>query len=885
MGDTPQLHRILLVYYDCKVPSCGLCICGHCCWTTTIELHGHLKHRVPLRPGQLIRVRDFKHKQRRRRGRYERTSNAAIGPTKVQQHTNRTHQRPPSRRNPAVMSLATPSARDGVRPVSFLPTIKCSTCHDEIEIAAMGDHVCAGKSAEAPPPPPPKSRIPNLLSSAVASRQYSASEQPLPALPQGNEEEQAQTQKRAPVLNKKPSRIALPKINATAANQSYLSPQQRRLDTPLTTPETSGERPSFQRSLTSPMPRLFDPRPPSPELSANLDCAFPPFLASGSSTPVRPPSGQGRRTPGSDRDQSRSRAEASSASRNDHSKLTVDDSYIYGPKSPRKNGGESVLQKLNTLKSGPFTARRQDSAESKDGAAYSTGRRPSAPELQRKQSSPASHNSYPHRPTTPGAGKSPADVSRIPKKVAPSRPTRNPSEDLFSPAFLEQFSAEPVEVEQAPASGSAVDGSSTCTTPEVGAQGTSESHMMARQRSEPGLRSLLRRPSLAHATSAALPLPPRSQSRNGARVDHRMQDAPPVPKPVLQHRQQQSSLHTPSESGSTVSTAQSSDYSDTTYSTRPSPVGSVEALSVLLHGLEDEERMRPAGLNVRNQQKPGERAELPREASPPRYHTRPAAAPAMTSAQDRGGLFALESPMDPALLPRLAIAANEPWVALPEVLPLNTSPERKKTPVDGPRLDRTLNPPALSLSTEPPVPEQAPPKRHHMRRPTNGNKATCRGCGLMIEGKSVKAADGRLTGRWHKACFVCRSCQAPFLTADFYVIDNQPYCEHHYHEQNGSLCHGCHRGIEGQYLETTSATTQGIIEKKYHPRCFTCSQCRITLTDDYFEISNRIYCERHALAAMRVQAHAAGVQGIYPTDQRSIMAERRTTRLINPIMA
>lgn len=865
----------------------------------------------------------IKHKQRRRRGRYERSSNAAIGPHESRTYnsipTLPTHQRPRSRRNPAVMSLATPSAREGVRPVSFLPTIKCSTCHDEIEIAAMGGHVCAGKNAEAPPPPPPKSRIPNL-SSAVASRQYSASEQPLPPLPQRNEE-QAQTQRRDPVLNKKPSRIALPKINASAANQSYLSPQQRRLDAPLT-PETSGERPSFQRSQTSPMPRLFDPRPPSPELSANLDCAFPPFPASGSSTPLRPPSSQGRRTPGSDRDQSR--AETSSASRSDHSKLTVDDSFIYGPKSPRKNGGESVLQKLNTLKSGPFTARRQDSAESKDGAAYSTGRRPSAPELLGKQSSPASHNSPLHRPTTPGAGKSQAEVSRIPKKVAPPRPTRNASEDLFSPAFLEQFSAEPAELEQAPASGSAVHGS-TCTTSEVGAQATSESHMMARQRSEPGLRSLLRRPSLANVPSAALPLPPRSQSRNGARVDHRMHDAPPVPKPVLQHRQQQSSLHTPSESGSTVSTAQSSDYSDTTYSTRPSPVGSVEALSVLLSGLEEEEKLRPAGLNVRNQQKPGERAELPREASPPRYNTRPAAAPAMTSAKSREDLFALESPMDPALLPRLAIAANEPWIALPEVLPLNTSPERKKTPVDGSRLDRTLNPPALSLSKEPPkvdqhdspgkdsayhsstsvssptlssarapspnalpappVPAQPQPKRHHMRRPTNGNKATCRGCGLMIEGKSVKAADGRLTGRWHKACFVCRSCQAPFLTADFYVINNQPYCEHHYHEQNGSLCHGCHRGIEGQYLETTSSTTQGIIEKKYHPRCFTCSQCRMTLTDDYFEISNRIYCERHALAAMRVQAHAAGIQGIYPTDQRSMMAERRTTRLINPIMA
>ena len=163
------------------------------------------------------------------------------------------------------------------------------------------------------------------------------------------------------------------------------------------------------------------------------------------------------------------------------------------------------------------------------------------------------------------------------------------------------------------------------------------------------------------------------------------------------------------------------------------------------------------------------------------------------------------------------------------------------------------------------------------RRPSA--RPSCRGCGKIIEGKSVKAADGRLTGRWHKACFTCRTCEQPFTTADFYVHANHPYCEQHYHEKNGSLCHGCHRGIEGQYLETTSSSSTGSDEKKYHPRCFTCHDCRMVLADDYFEINAKVYCERHALAAMRGQARVAG-PGLNAPDRRALTAERRTTKLM-----
>lgn len=119
----------------------------------------------------------------------------------------------------------------------------------------------------------------------------------------------------------------------------------------------------------------------------------------------------------------------------------------------------------------------------------------------------------------------------------------------------------------------------------------------------------------------------------------------------------------------------------------------------------------------------------------------------------------------------------------------------------------------LLLSPAPPPPSVIPISSP--RKPVKANKGRCRGCGELIIGKSVSSADGRLTGRYHKRCFVCLTCKEPFQTADFYVLENHPYCEQHYHRLNNSICGTCDRGIEGQYLETE-------LKQKFHPECFKC---------------------------------------------------------------
>ena len=124
-------------------------------------------------------------------------------------------------------------------------------------------------------------------------------------------------------------------------------------------------------------------------------------------------------------------------------------------------------------------------------------------------------------------------------------------------------------------------------------------------------------------------------------------------------------------------------------------------------------------------------------------------------------------------------------------------------------------------------------------------KGMCRGCGEVIMGKCVSSADGRLTGRYHKACFVCHACYAPFQSTDFYVHQDRPYCAYHYHELNGSLCSSCNMGIEGQYLETIERTGHDAGDRrKFHPCCLRCNACDVSLRGDYYEWYGQVYCEQ-----------------------------------------
>ncbi len=181
-------------------------------------------------------------------------------------------------------------------------------------------------------------------------------------------------------------------------------------------------------------------------------------------------------------------------------------------------------------------------------------------------------------------------------------------------------------------------------------------------------------------------------------------------------------------------------------------------------------------------------------------------------------------------------------------------------------------------------------------KPQVPNKGTCRGCSkLILTGqKSVSSADGQLSGRYHKECFVCHTCKISFPTAEFYVHNDHPYCGHHYHELSNSLCATCGNGIEGLYMETANVAGRG--KEKHHPECLKCTTCRVRLDHDYFELSGKVYCERDAFRlAMVPKSHDNAPSRPSPLIREYISSgdpgllkgrnfpERRTTRLMTMI--
>lgn len=758
----------------------------------------------------------------------------------------------------------------------------------------MGEHICEKSlnttsvtrvssgnpytldNLDAPPASPPKE--PN----------YTTTQPDLPV-----------TRVRAPTIGadaptSKPFRPPPPRINPDAANRPFLAPQNYSSHSPISPASSirsagsAGRRPPPLRSATSPMPRLFDPRPPSPELTGGYDCAFPPFLPGQPSS--RPSTSNGHRKPS-------------------------------GERTPSRGGFRP--DRPPTAQGGPFNGSRKPS----NGQALPSGmnaRRPSETHSAGSRDDPIS------RPPTANSHRS-QDGQR---RNAPQRPAR-PQEEVLSPTFMGSFSQEPVSDANLASSHprppfplKSADRSQTLPLQQDNGDKDLPTPGLSRASTEPWSHEA-RPPSSGAGSVASIDVFTHTNYQtgtfqNGSRLDRRLQNAPPVPKAVQEYRQEPSHAASPSSS----SNGSKDSYGSSNIG-GPSPVASAassfDAFSPLREVPEpygDDQQMRVAGLAFKQPEKLTVQTQ---QKSPPRNFARPRPEPISPGTPPKlpGAVRSPEeSPIDPAFGGR--VSHNQPWRTEPELiqpipLQINTSPRKAPSPPPAKPAPPPKSPnepvhnhapsslPANGLPKiraqpppfPPPLTDNIPPTPTIRRPTTPGLRPICRGCNLTIEGKSVKAADGRLTGRWHKQCFTCRTCAQPFATADFYVIDNHPYCEHHYHEANGSLCSGCHRGIEGQYLETTSASESNggpPTDKKFHPRCFTCVDCRVVLRDDYFEIKGRVYCERHALAAMRSQTRMAGPPGAHsgyrgpgqlgpsglsaPFDRRALMAERRTTKLI-----
>ncbi|NXP05451.1 LPXN protein, partial [Thinocorus orbignyianus] len=108
----------------------------------------------------------------------------------------------------------------------------------------------------------------------------------------------------------------------------------------------------------------------------------------------------------------------------------------------------------------------------------------------------------------------------------------------------------------------------------------------------------------------------------------------------------------------------------------------------------------------------------------------------------------------------------------------------------------------------------------------------CQGCERPVTDNYLSA----LQGVWHPECFVCAECLSSFASGSFFELDGRPYCELHFHQRQGSICHGCGHPVTGRCI-----TAAG---RKYHPEHFICAYCLGQLQKSTFrEHGKKMYCQ------------------------------------------
>ncbi|MCJ1286435.1 hypothetical protein MMC26_005780 [Xylographa opegraphella] len=783
--------------------------------------------------------------------------------------------------------MAVPGTTSG-----FLPTIKCSNCNRDVEISMMADHICGQ------PPPRGFDKFNNAFASMNA--------------PMFNGPNQSRS-----------ARMPPPRIDASVANRPY-SPAPPRSNmssnTRSVTPIAggSGRKSPYRmppRSATAPLPY----RAPSPELPLPQDCAFPvfPTTRSRNATPTTPSAskqsfeavahrstadGNGIVAPMSARNNvggflqrmntitpgpfniNGSTAVTSHSSFNQH---TTRRSVEEAAQPPSAGYMKTEFQRPSTSGS--------DHVKKASFSTTSSGPRSS---LSRAKSHGPLMSSEPLPPRLSGTNKmmNPPPVPELVTKIPPLEHSRqgNKSESLSLQMQNHHSGSGSIELaSKIIADTAAINHQRQASVAaanrplyEIGSTSTYRSHRTTPSQS-----------TVPAKVETGLEAPRRTGSLE-ERTDTRLHSAPLIPAPTrAEDFDIGNPYHTPTESISSNGSARSDIHSGSSRSSPPLSEASHLSGSKFLDDITNVESIlkdaQPiAVINTSERELPLTQRRPTKSFSRPTY-----ARPVLQIPPPGSETTPPESPMDPAVQssrftplppPDNQYPPSRPVIsershssqsqnstttvkleAKKEIFPVHPLQHLMTTP-SSPRM-RAADPilaklPPQPLEMQAPVPpflrEQG--AASPIRRPGTANKGNCRGCGEVIQGKSVSSADGRLTGRYHKQCFVCQTCKEPFQTTDFYVIENNPYCARHYHELNGSLCKTCDRGIEGQYLETE-------VKQKFHPHCFTCQECHKILRNDYFELNSKIFCEQHALSASQVTS-LLGPGRRHP--------ERRTTRLM-----
>jgi hypothetical protein len=543
------------------------------------------------------------------------------------------------------------------------------------------------------------------------------------------------------------------------------------------------------------MPRTM--APPSPELSSSFDCAFPPFPQPAPSRSQTPTSGSRPSTRNGHREE-RGPSRLGKAETN----------HMYAPLSPRVNGGESIVKRMDTIKPGPFEARSigmesRPKTPSKD-ADGGIGRAATVAGWKERSQSRLSQGSSKGHGRSYSVASSHASQSSTHSVGLPAgpksgmRPPPRPARPEGVDAFLKELQTQ--DRPRTAPNGSEVR-SNTFPIRKASKQATEEIPPLPTQR-RPSAPQTVLGPSVGLSTSPPNdtfeeiapkkrappnPFSTRKPSRTGEeRPDLRLERTQPMQSNDGYLKSPDNTLHTPSDSASSDGSMSSFD-AQTTSSISSTGGSDFVGIDAFLEAKRNEPAQRRGRNEPRAPMSEPKSPERRREASRPRedssqvnglnapmgmsmnfptrakdvFHGNSTSSPPNNRSPPRHqrtdplppppappaaalSFEAPESPMDPAIQ-RGLISQRRPSAS-------NKSPPRP-TQI---RNDIPPIPPAPKFPEIAPalkVPDSTPSAEAVLaRKPTTGNKGKCRGCQQPIVGKSVKAADGRLTGRWHKQC-------------------------------------------------------------------------------------------------------------------------------------
>lgn len=122
----------------------------------------------------------------------------------------------------------------------------------------------------------------------------------------------------------------------------------------------------------------------------------------------------------------------------------------------------------------------------------------------------------------------------------------------------------------------------------------------------------------------------------------------------------------------------------------------------------------------------------------------------------------------------------------------------------------------------------------------------CRLCGKEITEKGVFSKKANeLSGQWHRNCFRCTNCSVKFnKKVPCYILNDKPYCQQHYHEENHSICQVCSKFIEGECLENDNM-------ERFHIDCLKCFICKKIIENDYFIFNDEVpICADHDMETL-----------------------------------